>query len=87
MNTEQKVDLKFIVAEVSKNWTQDTPVSNTISSQFEQVINVNWDRGYKLIDWKIKTVVTGDNLLETIIAVFERRKLEPGDPGYYDVKI
>lgn len=64
----------FIVAEVTKNWTNDTPVDNLLSNKFEDVINVNNSRNYKLIDWKISTVVNEGTLTETIIAIFELNK-------------
>lgn len=62
---------KFIVAEVTKNWTRESPVSDLLSQIFEGVINTNDSRGYKLIDWKITTVVNKDVLTETIFAIFE----------------
>jgi hypothetical protein len=63
---------RFIVAEVTKNWKADTPVADLIGQKFELVINTNADRGYKLIDWKYNTIVSGDILTELIIAIFER---------------
>lgn len=63
---------KFIVAEITKNWTKETPITNLIGQQFELVININSDRGYKLIDWKINSIVNDDTLTETIIAIFEK---------------
>lgn len=63
---------KFIVAEVSKNWDKQTPVAELLSQKFEEVINVNSERGYKLIDWKISSVVSEGVLNETIIAIFEK---------------
>ena len=68
---------KFIVAEITKNWSRETPVSNLLCEQFEKVINVNDERSYKLIDWKMMTAHHGDNLVETIIAIFELEKREP----------
>lgn len=62
---------KFIVAEITKNWTSQTPATDFLSQKFEGVINVNAERGYKLIDWKLSTVVKNDTLTETIIAIFE----------------
>lgn len=61
----------FIVAEVTKNWDNTTPVKNLLSQQFELVINTNAARGYKLVDWKFNVVATGQLLTETIIAIFE----------------
>jgi len=68
---------KFIVAEVTKNWPSGTPVNNLLSQQFETVINVNVQRGYKLIDWKINVSSHPDLLTETIIAIFEFLGSEP----------
>lgn len=62
---------RFIVAEVSKNWQQQTPVNDLLCQRFEAVINVNAERGYRLIDWKITSAVNHDILTETIIAIFE----------------
>jgi len=62
---------RFIVAEITKNWTPSTPAADLLSQRFEAVINVNLDRGYKLIDWKISTVTDGTIVIETIIAIFE----------------
>jgi hypothetical protein len=62
---------RFIVGEITKNWDAATPVSNLIAQQFERVINLNNDRGYKLIDWKFNVTVNDGVLTETIIAIFE----------------
>lgn len=62
---------KFIVAEVTKNWTPETPVSDLLSQRFELVINTNFQRGYKLIDWKVSQTSNQNVLTETIIAIFE----------------
>jgi hypothetical protein len=62
---------KFIVAEVSQNWPA-AGHTDTVSGKFEQVINYNLKRGYKLHSWKFNQIVDSDgNLNETIIAVFE----------------
>lgn len=63
---------KFIVAEVSKSWKANDPVSNTLGQKFEEIINVNLSRGYKLSDWKLGQVCNGDVFTETIIAIFEK---------------
>lgn len=65
---------KYIVAEVTKNWTKETLVSDLLSQKFERVINVNFERGYKLTEWKISQVFspTTDTFTETIIAIFEK---------------
>lgn len=66
---------EFIVAEVSKNWTDGTPHGGPalISQQFEQVIEVNRQRGYVLHSWQTHRMLTGPRTMnETIIAVFRR---------------
>jgi hypothetical protein len=63
---------RFIVAEITKNWTPSTPAVDLLSQRFETVINVNLERGYKLVDWKISTVTDGTVVIETIIAIFEK---------------
>jgi hypothetical protein len=63
----------FIVAEVSKNWRAGKEVSptGTLSSQFEEVINVNHGRGYVLHSFALHRVMAAkDEMNETIIAVF-----------------
>ena len=62
---------KFIVAEITKNWEKGTPVSDLIAQRFEEVINVNIARGYKLIDWRLSSSQTDNLLTETIVAIFE----------------
>lgn len=68
---------KFIVAEITKNWNKRTPVKDLISQKFEMVINVNNNRGYKLIDWKLSVANTSKLLTETIVAIFERVEIQP----------
>lgn len=63
---------KFIVAEISKSWTDPTSIKEILSQKFEQVINVNYNRGYKITDWKISSIIHEGVLTETIIAIFER---------------
>lgn len=65
---------KIIVAEVSKNWIYGKLPETLLSQEFEKVINVNNQRGYKLIDWKIDRIVIDGSLNETIIAIFERKE-------------
>lgn len=62
---------RFIVAEISKSWENQTPVEKLLCQEFERVINANHDRGYKLVEWKITSVYYLDVLTETIIAIFE----------------
>lgn len=67
------MDNRFIVAEVSKNWEQGKPITGLLISQrFETVINTNFQRGYKLSDWKLTTSIYGLVVNETIIAIFEK---------------
>jgi hypothetical protein len=65
----------FIVAEVSKNWKDGRPFNGSpllLSQLFENVINVNNARGYRLHSFQINRIATSpDELNETIIAVFE----------------
>jgi len=62
---------RFIVAEITKNWYVDSAPTDLLSQRFEVVININADRGYKLIDWKLNVTPNGEALAETIIAIFE----------------
>lgn len=62
---------RFIVAEITKNWNNQTPVRDLLCERFEAVININSERGYRLIDWKITSAANNDILTETIIAIFE----------------
>lgn len=68
---------RFIVAEITKNWVDGaelTPRSGLLCQQFEQVINVNDTRGYRLMTFQVSQVaLRPDELCETIIAVFERK--------------
>lgn len=75
-------DPPVVVGEVSVSWTEggDLPKA-LISQRFQDVINVNLERGYELVDWKLSTVVQeftpkfGDPLVritETIVAVFRK---------------
>jgi hypothetical protein len=66
---------QFIVAEVSKNWSDGREVVATgpIAHLFEQVIAFNLDRGYRLYQFSLHRILTAPSELnETIIAVFER---------------
>lgn len=72
---------KFIVAEVSKGWLngQHAGELSLLSTRFEEVINVHWEHGYRLVDWRLNQVaVVGavteqTEMTETIIAVFKKR--------------
>jgi hypothetical protein len=64
----------FIVAEISKNWGPDLPLTSNptlISQAFELVINENAQRGYVLHSFQLHRQMLGpDQLNETIVAVF-----------------
>lgn len=69
---------QFIVAEVSKGWRDGAayPGSTLLSEQFEEVIAVNFKRGYRLHTWKLVAVAGLDadgvtQMTETIVAVFQ----------------
>ena len=68
--------MRFIVAEVSKNWIAGqelTPGSGLIAEQFERVIAHNYARGYRLLTFSLhRLMTTPEQLNETIVAVFER---------------
>ena len=68
--------MRFIVAEISKNWIggrERTPGSGLLAEQFEDVIAHNAARGYRLVQFQLHRLITRpDELNETIIAVFER---------------
>lgn len=66
----------FIVAEVSKNWDGcRSPSHLLLCQQFEEVIEVNRKRGYRLHSFELSRTMTGKTVLnETIIAVFEKTK-------------
>jgi len=69
------VKKRFIVAEISKNWNiKEVNYPDTLMSQdFEKVLEVNLERGYRLHSYKLSQIMSSqDNMLETIIAVFER---------------
>ena len=63
--------IRYIVAEVSKTWTKESPVENLLCQKFEMVINTNFERGYKLKEWKFSSAFKNDEFTETIIAIFE----------------
>lgn len=66
---------KFIVSEVTKNWDYATERDGDfISQRFELVLNENAKRGYRLVDWKLNTVINESEgvLTETIVAIFEQ---------------
>jgi DNA-directed RNA polymerase specialized sigma24 family protein len=71
-------DQKFIVAEISKNWpeenTEDTRhMRRHLGERFEDAINNNLERGYRLHSWRLHRWSPEPDLLnETIVAVFEK---------------
>lgn len=67
---------KFIVAEVSKTWNEENFNGTLLCQKFEQVINFNFNRGYKLIDWKFSATHYNAAFTESIIAVFEKIEVE-----------
>ena len=73
---EQLPQRQTIVAEISKTCKVYTHTGETdraglfLSIKFEEVIEVNRKRGYKLASWHISQVTTPLELVETIIAVF-----------------
>jgi hypothetical protein len=71
---QQKLNDTFIVAEISKNWRNNSPPVDLLCQRFEKVINVNLERGYELQDWKLNVVALDDSLNETIIAIFKKIK-------------
>lgn len=64
---------RFIVAEISKTWVDGREIGpGLVCEHFERVINVNHERGYRLLTFSLHRVMTRpDELNETIIAVFE----------------
>jgi|GEM_PF-6073079 len=69
---------EFIVAEVSKNWHRERePAGPLLCQHFEEVIEVNQQRGYLLYQFALNQVmVSPDEMNETIIAVFRREQME-----------
>ena len=70
--TDDHLDYPFIVAEVSRNWIEGRSLRpGTLATDFEQVINVNYKRGYTLVSFQLHRLnVSARELNETIIAVF-----------------
>jgi hypothetical protein len=70
------MEQRFIVAEISKNWPEipEPDMRRLLAERFEDVINNNWKRGYRLLSWKLnRSFVDRNTLNETIIAIFEAR--------------
>ena len=92
---------KRIVAEITRNWDGEEVDQKSLnrpplSKQFEQVIDVNAQRGYSLESWRLTTTYTSERsssvgriyvpagIVETIIAVFieEKPELKPQEVGF-----
>ena len=76
---------EWIVAEVTKNWFGLTnvvpPSEELLCGKFEDVVNHNWGRGYVLHSFQLHQVmISPAEMVETIIAVFQRRRPAPGMP-------
>ena len=75
-NVESAEDERpFIVAEVSTNWPKTWPVGpcDLIAGKFEDVIEHNRRRGYRLHSFQLhRLLVDAEQMNETIVAVFER---------------
>jgi hypothetical protein len=71
---------RFIVAEVSKNWINGDELGvGLVAERFEDVIEVNRQRGYRLLTFSLHRLITApQELNETIVAVFERSPEEQG---------
>ena len=64
---------RFIVAEISKNWDQNDWQPPLVSQLFEEIINKNAGRGYRLQSFQLHRYQPDPrHFNETIIAVFER---------------
>jgi len=63
----------MIVAEISQTWSNGQPGdSKLLSQKFEEVIEVNRKRGYRLLSFSFSSAAPSESdLIETIIAVFE----------------
>lgn len=64
------VPLEFIVAEISKTWTECGTPAKLLSQMFEEVIATNLERGYVLYSFSHSQVAQPGVQQETIIAVF-----------------
>lgn len=71
---------RFIVAEISKNWIDGQPACRGpfINELFEQVIEVNRQRGYRLHSFQLHRIMQSPRTMnETVLAVFEREEGTP----------
>jgi len=73
--------LQFIVAEISKSWIDGEPFDPStpiLAVQFQEVIEVNRQRGYRLVTFQLHRLMPRpDEMNETIIAVFEHVGNQP----------
>jgi len=66
---------RFVVGELSKNWfgKNEAMATGLLSHQFEDMLNVYFTRGYRLVTFSLhRLMITHSDLNETLIAVFER---------------
>ena len=75
---EQPPPPRTIVAVITKTWKGQEIAAHVdyIGEHFEEEIRVNEERGYVLRSWRftktaVKPILGGEQLVETIIAVFE----------------
>lgn len=84
---------RFIVGELSKNWIDGSPCepSGTLSQQFERMLAVNHERGYRLLSFRLHRLTVAlhqhpndpfqpQGLNETLIAVFEHEAYQRAAP-------
>lgn len=71
--SDTELTRRTIVAEISKNWPQSRGTDpRTMSQKFEDVIEYNRQRGYRLESWRMgNAIFEAGSMIETIIAVFE----------------
>jgi hypothetical protein len=63
----------FIVAEISKNWDPGKPDNRPrLFTQFEELIEANRQRGYRLHSFQLCRSANGRLQNKTVMAVFER---------------
>lgn len=76
-------DRRRIVAEVSVTWQDGDSKHGLLAQRFEDVIAVNWARGYALESWQLSqsaipaSAYIGAQLVELVIAVFVQPDEEP----------
>lgn len=64
----------YIVAEISKNWVngrEQVPGTGLVAEKFEDILNVNAARGYRLVQFQLhRLLIAPDAMNETLVAVF-----------------